>query len=414
MILRITLLVLYILSTGLSGELPPNAAKKAAPVPAPAPTISEALQKIKIIANTRLDIPKECTHGFYLDKDLLVFGIPDGEARDEMPLHKYIVCNRRGEVVKEYEKVLFWDGGTLMLKVNALNSLLLINLASGEQQIIDIDYPALSAFSFNPFSHSFIYAMGWQNQIQEYNYETRTNRVVAKLSSGNFLFISQVSPNEIIYARAKVSAYYRMDDYEPHINVQVPLFLVNLKYYKEVQLTNVSCTGILRHFDQDKRELLFIVEENGFLRVLKSGDLKKPEMIRISQINQDKPSCFDGIVLHYSEMHPRSGLLACSRLHMNYRGDPKKREFEIYTLNSKNFSIASGEILLLDLKGNSRQLTNTPDKIEVVCDWSPDGNEILYFDYKNKEFYTMELDLKGEFDKKTLEVDQEKAIQIHP
>ncbi len=411
---RITLLLLIIISTGLSGDRLPIVVKKAPPVPAPAPTTSEALQKIKIIANTKLNIPKECTHGFYLDKDLLVFGIPDGEARDEMPLNKYIVCNRRGEVVKEYEKVLFWNGGPYMLKVNALNTLLLINLASGEQQIIDIDYPAISSFSFNPFSNSFIYSLGWQNLIQEYNFETRTNRIVAKLSSGNFLMISQVSPNEIIYARAKVSAYYRMDDYRPKINVQVPLFLINLKYYKEVQLTNISSTGILLHFDQDKKELIFIVEEGGFLKILKSSDLKKPRMIRISQLNQDSESGFDGIILHYSAMHPQSGLLACSRLHMDYRGDPKKREFEIYTLSSKNFSVASGEIFLLDLEGNSRQLTSTPDKTEVVCDWNPDGNEILYYDQKNMQFYIMELDLRGEFTKKTLEVDQEKMIQIQP
>jgi len=412
--LRITGLLLFILSSGLSGDRLPILVKKAEPAPAPAPTTSEALQKIRIKANTRLNVPQECTHGFYFDKDTLVFGVPDGEARDEMPLHKYIICNRQGEVVKEYEKVLFWDGGPLMLRVNALNTLLLVNLVTNEQQIIDIDYPAISAFSFNPFSHSFIYALGWQNQIQEYNYETRTNRIVAKLSSGNFLLMSQVSPNEIVYARAKVSAYYRMEDTRPFINVRVPLFLINLKYYKEVQLTNISCTGILQHFDQGKKELLFIVEENGFLKVLKSGDLKNPNLIRISQINRNSETCFAGVILHYSKMHPQSGLLACSLLRMNFKGDPKKKEFEIYTLGSANYTVASGEILLLDMKGNSRQLTSTPDKIEVVCDWSPDGNEILYYDHKNKQFYTMELDLTGEFNKKTLEVDQEKAIQIQP
>lgn len=380
----------------------------------PKPETSGPLQKIKIVANTRLNVPAECTEGFYLDNDLLVFGVPDGEARDEMPLSKYIVCNRRGEVVREYEKVLFWDGGPLMLKVNALNTLLLINLATGDQQIIEIDYPAISAFSFNPFNHSFIYALGWQNQILEYNYEERTDRVVAKLSSGNFLLMSQVSPNEIVYARAKVSAYYKMFEDDPYISVQVPLFLINLKYYKEAELTKISRTGILLHFDQEKKELQFIVEEKGFLKVLRSSDLKHPKLIKISQLNHYDEKWFEGVILHYSEMHPASGLLACSRLRLNYKGDPKKNKFEIFSLGSKNFSVAGGEIYLLDMQGNSRQLTDTKDKTEVVCDWSPNGNEILYRDHKNNQFFVMELDLKGEFRKKTLEIDQETSIQIRP
>jgi len=409
---RITLLFIFIIFIGLSGDQLPVPKKKAVPAPAPAPTTSAALQKIKIIANTLLNIPEGCTHGFYLDNDLLVFGAPDGEAREEMPLNKYIVCNRQGEVVKEYEKVLFWNGGPLMLKVNALNTLLLINLATGDQQIIDIDYPAISAFSFNPFSKAFIYALGWQNQIWEYNYETRTNRIVAKLPSGGFLLISQVSPNEIVYARSKVTAYYKMFDDEPFINVQVPLYLINLKIYKEVQLTRISRTGILMHFDQDKQELLFMVEEDGFLKILKSGDLRNPKLVKISQLNRYAERGFEGIVLHHSEMHPQSGLMACSFLRLNYKGDPKKNRFEIYNLHSENFAVASSEILLLDMQGNSRLLTSTPDKNEVVCDWSPDGNEILYFDQKNKHFYTMELDLSGEFTKKTLEVNQENVIRI--
>ncbi|MCU0236612.1 MAG: hypothetical protein MUC72_05940 [Acidobacteria bacterium] len=398
----------------LLGSAVVTAQRSTAPAPVPQPVTPGPLQKIKIVANTRLNVPAGCTHGFFLDNDLLVFAIADGEARDEMPLNKYIVCNRRGEVVREYEKVLFWDGGPLMLKVNALNTLLLIDLGTGDQQIIEIDYPAISAFSFNPFSHSFIYALGWQNQIMEYDYESRTSRVLAKLSSGNFLLMSQVSPNEIIYARAKISAYYKMFEDDPYISVQVPLFLINLKHYKEAELTKISRTGILMHFDQDRKELQFIVEERGFLKVLRSGDLKHPRMIRISQLNHYDERWFEGVILHYSEMHPGSGLLACSRLRLNYKGDPKKNKFEIFNLRSKNFAVAGGEIHLLDMQGHCRQLTDSKDKTEVVCDWNPDGDEILYRDDRSGDFYVMELDLKGEFGKKALEIDQKTTIQIRP
>jgi len=409
MILRVILsLWLLVCFSLLCGQKATTAAT------APKPLLSGPLQKVRIVANTLLDVPAECNEGFYLDNDLMAFAIPDGEAREEMPLSRYIVRNRRGETVREYEKVMFWDGGPLMLKVNALNTLLLINLATGDQQIIDIDYPAISAFSFNPFNHSFIYALGWQNLILEYNYETRTERVVAKLSSGGFILMSQVSPNEIVYARAKVSAYYKMFDDDPYISVQIPLYLINLKHYKEAELTKISRTGILLNFDQEQKELQFIVEERGFLKVLSSGDLKHPKMIRISHLNHYDEKWFEGVILHYSEMHPRSGLLACSRLRLNYKGDPKKNKFEIFTLRSRNFSVSAGEIYLLDMQGNFLQLTDTRDKIEVVCDWNPKGDEILYRDHKSGRFYIMELDLKGEFQKKTLEIDPENSIQIRP
>lgn len=407
MILRVVL-SLWLLSNFSAAAVQ----KTPPPAAAPEPLVAGPLQKIKIVANTLLNVPAECSAGFYLDNDLLAFSIADGEARDDIPLSKYIVCNRRGEIVREYEKVLFWDGGPLMLKVNALNTLLLINLATGDQQIIDIDYPAISAFSFNPFTQSFIYALGWQNQIMEYDFATRSERVVAKVASGGFILMSPVSPNEIIYARAKVSAYYKMFDDDPYISIQIPLFVINLKVYKEAELTKISRTGILLHFDPQQKELQFIVEERGFLKLLRSSDLQHPKRIKISQLNHYDEKWFEGVILHYSQMHPQSGLLACSRLRLNYKGDPKKNKFEIFTLGSKNSTVAGGEIYLLDLHGNCRQLTDTRDKTEVVCDWNPKGDEVLYRDHKSGRFYIMELDLKGEFQKKTLEIDQENSIQI--
>lgn len=407
MILRVVLALWLLIGSSVV-----SAQKKALPAPPPEPMVAGPLQKIKIVANTLLNVPAECSTGFYLDNDLLAFSIADGEARDDIPLSKYIVCNRRGEIVREYEKVLFWDGGPLMLKVNALNTLLMINLATGDQQIIDIDYPAISAFSFNPFTKSFIYSLGWQNQIMEYDFATRSERIVAKVPSGGFIMMSQVSPNEIIYARAKISAYYKWFDNDPYISIQIPLFLINLKFYKEAELTKISRTGILLHFDPQQKELQFIVEERGFLKVLRSSDLKHPKMIKVSQLNHYDERWFEGVILHYSEMHPQSGLLACSRLRLNYKGDPKKNKFEIFTLESKNFSVVGGEIYLLDMQGNCLRLTDTRDKTEVVCDWNPKGDEVLYRDHKSGRFYIMELDLKGEFQKKILEIDQENSIQI--
>jgi hypothetical protein len=411
MAMRICLLLLLICSASLSGE---KALKSKEAAKEPVPEQNSILKNIKPATDTIIKIPPEYESGFYLNKDLLIFGAPDGIFEDSIILEKYIICNRQGEVVKEFEKVLFWNGGEYMLKLNAASSLIYINLLTGEQQIIKIDFKNLSAIRFNPFHNTIIYTLGWENQIHEYDLLDRSDRILAKLASGNLSLLFPVSPNEIIYARPKITTYYKNQyDDDPYVNLELPLFLINLKYYKEAELTKISRSGVLFHFNQEKKELLFIVEEKGFFKVFSSNDLLHPKQIKVSQLNRYSKDGYDGLILHYGAMNPECDLLAFSRIKLTYKNASKASKFAIFNIKSENFSTEAGEIYLLDLHGNSKQITNSQDKIEVVCDWSPDGDEILYFDYKNNNFHIMELDLQGVFNKKILQITPENLIVLN-
>jgi hypothetical protein len=412
MVMRILFILLLIGSASIAGE---KIIKSKEAVKEPVPEQSSILKNIKPITDTILNIPEEYERGFFFNNDLLIFGAPDGIFEESVPLEKYIVCNRQGEVLKEYEKVLSWNGGEHMLKMNAGSSLLFVNLLTGDQQIVKIDFRNLSSIKFNPFHNTIIYTLGWENQIHEYDLLNRSDRVVAKLSGGNLSMLFPVSPNELIYARTKITTYYdnRYDD-DPYVDLELPLFLINLKYYKEVELTKISRTGVLFHFNEEKQELLFIVEEKGFFKIFSSNDLLHPKQIKVSQLTQDSKTGYDGLILHYGAMNPSAELLACSRIKLNYQNESKTSKFAIFSVNSEYFNAKAGEIYLLDLQGNSKQLTNSSDKIEVVCDWSPNGNEIIYFDFKNSNFHIMELDLKGLSNKKTLQMTADDSIILNP
>ena len=106
------------------------------------------LAKIHPLSTTAIKIPGEYDKGrFMMDGDLLAFEAPEKinfadikrKLKTNIHLTKYIVCNKQGEIVKKYNMVLMWGYGPLMLKLNAVYSLVLVNLENNYQRKIKME-----------------------------------------------------------------------------------------------------------------------------------------------------------------------------------------------------------------------------------------------------------------------------------
>lgn len=384
------------------------------------------LGKIQLLSTTAIKIPGEYVKGrFMMDGDLMAFEAPDKvdiadinrKLRCNVPLTKYIVCNKQGEIVKKYERVLMWGMGPLMLKFNAVYSLVLVNLENNYQRIIKINVERLNNININPFNKTIIYTYEYGRKVFEYSILHRRSRLLVELMHSDLLILFQLSPNELIYVSPKVSVNYKSRyDTDPTYNIEVPVYLANLKRERWGELTKISGSGILFHFDEEKNDITFVVEEKGYLKFINSGSVGRHKKIKVSHLNRNTKDSYEGLLLFHSAMNSRGDLLASSRLKIkkNRTSDQINFDFYLITPNSKRYTPEAGEIYILDLKGNYKKLTNTPDQIEVLNDWSKKGNEMLYYDYKNKSFHLMELEVGDTFRKKPLKTSADKVKKIVP
>lgn len=380
-----------------------------------------SLEKIQVLSNTALKIPGEYDRGrFIMDGDQLAFEAPQKvktNLKSNMHLSKYIVCDKQGKIIKEYDRVLMWDYGSLMLKLNALSSLVLVNLENNYQAILNIDVERLSNVNINPFNKTIIYTYDYGSKVYEYDIVNRRSRFLVELMHGNLIVLFQLSPHELIYVSPKfsVDSASRYDN-DPSVNIELQMYLANLEREKWGKLTKISSSGILFHFNEEEQDITFVVEEKGYFKFINSKSLGNYKKIKVSQLNQNSKETYEGLLLFHSVLNPPGDLLASSRIKIKKKETSDKVDFDFYVIesDSERYLPEAGEIYMLDLEGNSRKLTDTPDQIEVLNDWSKEGNEMLYYDYKNKSFHLMELDLGGKGPTKTLDTSADKVKKIVP
>lgn len=394
--------------------------------PGEEPGVGSSLEKIQILSNTEIKIPGEYDKGkFVQDGDLLAFEAPEEvniadinrKLRRDLHLMKYIVCNKQGEIIKKYDRVLMWGYGSLMLKLNAVYSLMLVNLENNYQRIINIDIDRLNNININPFNKTIIYTYEYGNKVFEYSILHRRSRCLVELMHSDLIILFQLSPNELIYVCPKISIKYQNRyDIDPSINIEVPVYLANLEREKWGELTKISSSGILFHFDEAERDITFVVEEKGYFKFINGRSLGNYKKIKVSHLNRNSENSYEGLLLFHSAMNARGDLLASSRIKIKKEQPSGKANFDFYliTSDSKKYTPEAGEIYILDLEGNSKKLTNTPDQIEVLNDWSNKGNEMLYYDYKNKSFHLLELELGDKFRKKGIKTSADKIKKIEP
>jgi hypothetical protein len=233
----------------------------------------------------------------------------------------------------------------------------------------------------------------------------------------DLLILFQLSPNELIYVSPKISVNYKSRyDTDPTYNIEVPVYLANLKRERWGELTKISGSGILFHFNEEKNDITFVVEEKGYFKFINSGSVGRHKKIKVSHLNRNTKDSYEGLLLFHSAMNSQGDLLASSRLKIKKKrtSDQINFDFFLITPKSKRYTPEAGEIYILDLKGNSKKLTNTPDQIEVLNDWSEKGNEMLYYDYKGKSFHLLELEVGDTFRKKPLKTSADKVKKIVP
>jgi hypothetical protein len=385
-----------------------------------------SLAKIHPLSTTVIKIPGEYDKGrFLMDGDMLAFEAPEKvnpadvkrKMKRNIHLTKYIVCNKQGEIIKKYDRVLMWGYGPLMLKLNAVYSVVLVNLENNYQRIINIDVDRLNNININPFNKTIIYTHEYGNKVFEYSILHRRSRCLVELMHSDLIILFQLSPNELIYVRPKVSIKYKSRyDIDPSVNIEVPVYLANLKREKWGVLTKISSSGILFHFNEEEQDITFVVEEKGYFKFINSKSVGRHKKIKVSHLNRNSEKSYEGLLLFHSAMTPKGDLLASSRIKIKKKKSPGEPDFDFYliTPNSKRYIPEAGEIYILDFKGNYKKLTNTPDQIEVLNDWSKKGNEMLYYDYKNKSFHLMELELGDKFRKKPLKTSPGKVKKIRP
>jgi hypothetical protein len=414
---RIFFILLFVFAANLvSGEKP---GKQTASVTNIGPDSS--LAKIQLLSTTAIKIPGEYEKGrFMMDGDLLAFEAPQVVKeimKPKMHLSKYIVCNKQGEIIKKYDRVLLWGYGPLMLKFNAVYSLVLVNLENNFQRIIKIEIDRLNNININPFNKTIIYTYEYGNKVFEYSILHRRSRCLVELMHSDFIILFQLSPDELIYVSPKISIEYRdRYDIDPSINIEVPVYLANLKKEKWGELTKISSSGILFHFNEEKRDITFVVEENGYFKFINSKSVGRYKKVNVSHLNRNSEDSYEGLLLFHSVMNPQGDLLASSRIKLKKEKSIGQPNFDFYliTSGSKKYTPEAGEIYILDLNGNSKKLTNTPDQIEVLNDWNKKGNEMLYYDYKNKSFHLLELEVGDKVRKKPLKTSADKVKKIVP
>jgi len=339
------------------------------------------LTDINVRAITELTVASEYNNGFFLkDNGLIAFRAPDQQSYKNYDLSKFIICDREGKVLKEIRRVVWWGGGPLILKLNALSSLLLVNMETGVQKIVRLDANNIDNISINPFNNRILFTYGPESNIREYDIETHDIQVVARLDNGMFGGVFQLSPNEIIFIRTDMKLQYSMDDIDPWIKIELPLFVINLKKHQCVQLAKISSCGTLFHFDYKKNSVNFIIEEKGFLKFISSDVRMHNKTINITHLNHDTKKVYEGLLLDFSSLNEEGSLVATTRVRLLKKEveDSDKFNFEYYSLDPGYYKTESADIYLLDLHGNHKQLTDTKNEFELVCDWNAVNNDILY------------------------------------
>ena len=91
------------------------------------------LSKIQPVSITSLKLAEDCDYGFFLpDSDLIAFKVSKTISNGNYDLYKFIIYNKMGELVKELDRVFWWGGGPLLLKISQVSSLLLIDMEKGQ------------------------------------------------------------------------------------------------------------------------------------------------------------------------------------------------------------------------------------------------------------------------------------------
>jgi hypothetical protein len=226
-------------------------------------------------------------------------------------------------------------------------------------------------------------------------------------------FMMQVSQQEIVFVRPKISQNFTVEDVEPWVNVQIPMYLINLEKHKGIELTKISAIGFMVHTNYENREITFVVEEKGHLKFISTNHLKDRHKVKVYHLNREDAKSYEGLLLNYGSMNKEGNLLAATRVRLLKKKKANRINFRFYSLDPKIYTPTEGDIYLLDLNGNSKKLTDTTDQIEVMCDWDRTENDILYYDYNTMTFYLMELDMSG-LNRKLIRRSSEKELKIKP
>jgi hypothetical protein len=286
---------------------------------------------------------------------------PDGEyfAFKLSDKKKTIIFKKNGEFFKEIDGVIsLWllDSQRIILR-DTKGNYCILNIINSGKVSIGINYSIVEICN-NPMNGNIIF------QDNQYNIvELDVNSLEVK---GISTKIKEIINN--IQLMSNNCLFYTISGSVFKLDLNT-----NLK-------SNISKGYIEKYYMlRDKKYLVIISQGLSFSIFNEDGREILRQNILFKQGKPGLPSTIDDTyIINHIALSPNGKLLAITRGLFDSEG---------YRPTS------SADIWLINMKGKSTKLTNSQNILEVVEDWSPQGDEIIFKDLNTNQFYLMKIEI---------------------
>jgi hypothetical protein len=198
------------------------------------------------------------------------------------------------------------------------------------------------------------------DEIHEYDVKANSSRLLYKPQDGG----------NMRYVRKHGNCLY----YIQCLNLnEKPFFIYDLTDKKATQVRSGSIVPLNYYLTNDKKLIISCIDSDIFL-IDEKGNILYKFSDRLNGEQGSRPDM--GFDISNSAMAPNGKLYAISYRHFHAFED----------------MINAGDIYLVSLvSGKKINLTNTSEKTELMKGWSPQGNRIIYQEFRSKKLIVAEI-----------------------
>jgi Tol biopolymer transport system component len=294
-----------------------------------------------------------------------------GDAKNKNRVDETMVFTKEGQLHKKYSgAAIIWspDSKSILL-IFGRDEFRLQNIKTG--QIVKFQPTFIGTYDayresfvvdFVPETGNLIYYR--HNEIFEYDFSTAQSKQIYT-APGRKMHELKFIPDTLFF-NLHIGDVFLLYKYDFKYNTLKKIFPQDIStVYYFISKSN----RLIIYFDSSVNEYSYFIDEDGkILFKIKGFIFDSPENRSDEYINLD-----------FTSFAPNGKIFAAT----------------IGEFTEVVDEVITADVYLFNLSGKMVKLTKTGDRMELVSEWSPQGNKLIYFENKEKKYYLLTLTIGG-------------------
>jgi len=332
-------------------------------------------EKIKVVSTQIISVPWEGDgyrfKGWSPDGEFFAVArrdeISPDEAKNKKRADETMVFTKEGQLYKKFSgaAILWSPDSTSILLIFGKDEFRLQNIKTDQSLKFCPTFMSSLDRYRERFVVDFVQATGnliyyRQNEIFEYDFSTGKSKLIYT-APGRWIHDLKFIPDTLFFSvKVKNEALLYRYDLKNNFIKKIFPHDISAVYYFTSKL--------------DQQIIYFYSNVNDYIYFI-DGDGKNLFEVKYFLVDRTGNRSDEYINLEFTSFAPNGKLFAAT----------------LGKFTEKVDEVISADVYLFNLSGKMAKLTKTVDRMELVSGWSPQGNQFIYFENKEKKYYLLTL-----------------------